>query len=137
MQEEWSETKNSRLYFYTKISDFFKRNFPNIKIAAEVERDLLIQRLRDSGSFVTTHSVIAKLLGQTEFSPAQVEQLVEIPDSNNQVGWIIGDPDLRVFYVTLLQQYGDKIQKAAATKLADIVAKAKPAEIPSDSEAPF
>ena len=74
-------------FFYAQISDFFKSRFPNIETAAELERDLLMQRLAKSGTFANTHIVIAKLLGQTEFSPAQVEQLVEIPDSNSQAGW--------------------------------------------------
>jgi predicted nucleic acid-binding protein len=102
LEQEWWERKTSHLYFYTKISDFFKSKFPNIKIAAELERDLLIQRLAHSGAFANTHTVIAKLFGQTEFSPAQVEQLAEIPDANNQVGWIIGDPDVHSFYAMLL-----------------------------------
>jgi PIN domain len=102
LEEEWYETKESNLFFYTKISDFFKCKFPNIKIAAELERDLLIQRLAQSSTFANTHVVIAKLLVQTDFSPAQVEQLVEVPDSNSQVGWIIGDADVREFYSMLL-----------------------------------
>jgi predicted nucleic acid-binding protein len=127
LDDEWSEKKKSALYFYSKISDFFKENFPNIKIASEVERDLLIQKLAESGSFATTHVLIAKLLAQPEFSPAQVEQLVEIPGLNNQVGWIVGDPDVHSFYKGLLQKYGDKIQEDATKKLAEIVAEGEPA----------
>jgi hypothetical protein len=83
--------------FVHKISDFFRTHFPNIKIAAEAERDLLIERFANSSSFFNTHTLIAKLVGQSEFSLAQVEQLIEIPDSNNQVGLIVGDPDVHAF----------------------------------------
>ncbi len=33
LDEEWKERKKSEIFFYTKISDFFRTNFPNIKIA--------------------------------------------------------------------------------------------------------
>lgn len=64
---------------------------------------------------------------QSEFSPAQVEQLIEIPDSNNQVGWIVGDADVHSFYKHLFQKYGDKIQEDAAKNLAEIVSRGEPA----------
>jgi hypothetical protein len=44
MDREWSEKKQSMLFFYTKMSDFFKETFPNIKLASEIESDLLIQK---------------------------------------------------------------------------------------------
>jgi hypothetical protein len=132
---EWSKKKTSTLWFYTKISDYFKTNFPNIKIASEIERDLLIQKLAKSGSFASTHVYIAKLMAQSEMSPAQVEQLVEIPESNTQVGWIVGDTDVHAFYKMLLEKYGAKIQEDAGKKLAEIVTQGEPAPDPAD-EAP-
>lgn len=123
---EWSSSKNSSLFFYSKISDFFKDKYPNIKIAGEVERDLLIQQLVGSTSFASTHGIVAKLAAQTEFSPAQIEQLVDIPTFNNQVGWIIGDADVHDFYKSLHQKYHDKIQSAALEKLAAIIADGEP-----------
>jgi predicted nucleic acid-binding protein len=123
LDKEWSTKKQSALLFFTKISDFFRWNFPNIKIASEIERDLLIQKLASSGSFLNTHTVIAKLATQPEFSPAQVEQLADIPKSNNQVGWIVGDADVHDFYKRLLIEYGDKIQQDATKKLAEVLEK--------------
>jgi hypothetical protein len=104
LSEEWKTKKNSSVVFYTRISDFFRTNFPNIKIASQVERDFLVEELRDSGSFMQTHSVVAKLLKHTDFSPVQIEQLVQIAQDNGQVGWIIGDPDLHAFYSSLAKQ---------------------------------
>jgi hypothetical protein len=127
LDDEWSKKKQSTLMFYTKISDFFKSTFPNIKIAGEIERDLLIQKLANSGSFSSTHAHITKLAAQPEFSPAQVEQLADIPGSNPQVGWIVGDNDVHTFYKGLLQKYGDEIQQDAKEKLETIVGEGKPA----------
>ena len=123
LEKEWSEKKKSDVWFYSKISDFFKDYFPNIKIASEIEKDLLIKNLANSGSFATTHGYVAKLIKQQEFSPAQVEQLIEIPELNNQVGWIVDDSDVHDFYKSLLNDYGEKIQADSATKLAELVAK--------------
>lgn len=126
LDKEWSEKKNSSVWFYSKISDYFKDDFPNIKIASELENDLLIQNLLNSGSFASTHGYIAKLSKQQDFSPAQVEHLIEIPETNNQVGWIIDDDDVHSFYKSLLNGYGDKVQANAAIKLAQLVAKGEP-----------
>lgn len=130
LAREWEKKPLSSLYFYSKISDFFKAKFPAIKIASELERDLLIQRLANSGSFFSTHAYIARLAAQPEFSTAQVEQLVEIPGANNQVGWIVGDADVHDFYKNLQNKYGDKINPASAERLAEIV---KAGEPPSES----
>ena len=97
-----------------------------LSFASEIERDLLIQKLASSVSFANTHLVIAKLAIQPDFSPAQVEQLADIPKFNNQVGWIVGDDDVHAFYKRLLDEYGDQIQQDAAKKLAEIVGKDEP-----------
>jgi hypothetical protein len=73
LDDEWWEKKRSNLFFYSKISDFFRAKYPNIRIVSEVERDLLIQKLANSGTFSGTHIHIARLALQSEFSPAQVE----------------------------------------------------------------
>jgi predicted nucleic acid-binding protein len=136
LDKEWSEKKGSNLLFHSKISDFFKINFPNIKIASEVERDLLIQKLAKSTSFASTHAHIAQLLAQPEFSSTQVEQLVEIAKSNHQVGWIVSDKDVHAFYSSLLEKYGKTIQQDAAAKLADMVFEGTPAS-PNAEEISF
>jgi hypothetical protein len=74
------------IVFYTRISDFFKANFPNIKIASDIERDLAIEELGDSGSFISTHLAIGRLSKHSDFTPLQIEELVRIAQSNNQVG---------------------------------------------------
>jgi predicted nucleic acid-binding protein len=116
--DEWWQEKAAFVHFYPKISNFFKEKYPNIKIASEVESDLLIQRLAASGSFASTHVHIAGLAACSQFSPAQVEQLIEIVKLNNQVGLIIGDADVHAFYAGLLDKYGKVINPDAAAELA-------------------
>ena len=126
MGEEWWTKKKSELHYYSKISDFFKACFPTIKLASEVESDIAIGDLSKSGSFATTHICIAELAKFEEFSVEQVERLVKIPSHNNQVYWIIGDPDLHAFYSKLHDKYAKALQKEDAEILADLASKGEP-----------
>jgi hypothetical protein len=118
LADEWRQEKSSFLHFYPRISSFFKEKYPNIKIASEVESDHLIQKLEDSGSFASTHIPIASLSSHSRFSPAQVERLIEILKTNNQVGLILGDSDVHTFYKALLEKYSNQIRPDAAAELA-------------------
>jgi predicted nucleic acid-binding protein len=133
LDHEWREQKKSKIHFYTKISDFFKANFPAIKIASEVERDHLIERLSESWSFAQTHIVVGKLQKHTEFSAAQIEQLVQIAQSNRQVGWIVADPDVHGFYLSLLK-HKHKLSPEAATQLDALVKQGEEEEEKEDDD---
>jgi hypothetical protein len=120
LADEWKKKKKSAAVFYVRISEFFKTNFPNIKIASEAERDLLIEELRASGSFARTHAIMAKMLRHTDFSAVQIEQLVQIAQTNGQVGWIIGDPDVHDFFASLQKQQS-KLSPEVAARLDALV----------------
>jgi PIN domain len=135
LEDEWWDRKQSYVHLYSKMSDFFKAKFPSIKLASEVERDLLIQKLAVSGSFATTHILIGRLMAYSEFAPAQVDQLVQIAKSNNQVHWIISDSDVHGFYLSLLEKYGKIIPEDAAVGLADIVQEGT--RVPAEDETPL
>jgi hypothetical protein len=126
LKEEWEQKKESSLYYYSKISDFFKDQFPDIKIASQVEADLAINSLSNSGSFSSTHARISKLDTFDEFTIAQVERLVKIPSQNAQVGWIIEDSDVHEFYAKLLKKYGGGLKKDDREVLEELVEKGKP-----------
>jgi predicted nucleic acid-binding protein len=133
LRSEWETKKKSELNYYSKISDFFKECFPGIKIASQVESDLAITSLSNSGSFAYTHIIIAKLNALDQFTPEQVERLIEIPAQNNQVGWIIDDPDVHAFYAKLLDKYAKSLKPEDLETLADLVEKGKPkSEIDDD-----
>jgi hypothetical protein len=134
--QEWETKKESSLFYYSKISDFFKDCFPGIKIASQVESDLAITKLSNSGAFASTHLRIAKLNTFDEFTPEQVERLIKIPAENGQVGWIIDDPDVHAFYAKLLDKYGFDLKGEDFDTLLALVEKGKPkAEV--DDDIPF
>ncbi|OUS20454.1 hypothetical protein A9Q95_08820 [Rhodobacterales bacterium 59_46_T64] len=117
LKSEWKEKKKSEIHFYKTITEFFKSNFPEIKLASDIKVNKLIERLAASGSFVTTHIVIGELAKQAQFSKVHVEELIEILDLNSQVGMIIGDDDLTEFYKSLNDRYADVVSEKSKETL--------------------
>ena len=100
--EEWATTKKSDLVFYKRLSAFFKEHFPHIKLATELEKDLLIQAFANSGSFSSTHAHIAKLSKYSDFTPAQLNAIVAAGIANSQISSIIGDNDVHEFLTNVV-----------------------------------
>lgn len=101
--KEWHARKNGELVSYKRLSDFFKANFPDIKLASEVEKDLLIRDLGSSLSFAMTHLTVAKLRKFSEFTLAQTNAILSAAVTNPQVGSIIADHDVRDFLISVLE----------------------------------
>jgi predicted nucleic acid-binding protein len=134
LREEWENKKSSELHYYSKISDFFKDCFPHIKLASQVEADFAINALSNSGSFAATHVCIAKLNAIDQFTPEQVERLINIPTQNIQIGWIMGDVDVSAFYAKLLFSYAKVVKPEDLKILLGLLGKDK-SEI--DDDIPF
>lgn len=109
LENEWKNLKSSEIVYYQRLSSFFKDKFPDIKLASEFEKDLLIRELADSPNFAYTHSVIAKLDKYAEFSPIQASEIAQASLLNNQVNWIIEDEDVNRFLKRIVKDYESKI----------------------------
>lgn len=96
--EEWRKEKSCEPQFYRKLSLFFKKHFPDISLAAEIEKDSLIEKLSASANFASTHSLISALSKYNSFSEKQAEDLMNALLLNNQINWIISDEDVHGFY---------------------------------------
>lgn len=120
LDDEWESEKHSSVLFHKRLSAFFQDKFPDIKVAVELEKQLLVERLTGSGSFATTHNVVAALSNQIDdFSDEQANALAEAAINNNQVGWIIGDGDVHEFYERLLQKYSEKLAPELKSQLEE------------------
>lgn len=97
LSAEWREAKDGEVIFFRSLSPFFKKHYPEITLASEVEKDLLIRDLANSGSFARTHSLVARLSNYSEFTDSQAVAIANATLSNNQVRLISGDPDVRRF----------------------------------------
>jgi len=121
LDSEWQQGKASSVYFYKKLSAFFKDHFPNIKLARELEKDLLIKELANSSTFAKTHTVIAKLRRCGEFTKAQAAEVASAILGNNQVSWIATDEDVESFITDLLAKYGSHLPADDATELQELI----------------
>lgn len=95
--EEWVARKQSELFYYERLSQFFADQFPDIELASELEKDLLIDDLAKSDSFAATHITVAKLRRFTEFSAPQLSEIVRAAIYNPQIYKIVGDHDVSSF----------------------------------------
>lgn len=101
--EEWKKKKQSKIHYYSRLSLFFKEHFPDIKLASELEKEILIKSLASSGSFARTHSVIAGLSKCSDFTSSQRNEIVEAAISNNQIMLILGDSDVNEFMKNIIK----------------------------------
>ncbi|SMN15016.1 hypothetical protein CRYPA_1105 [uncultured Candidatus Thioglobus sp.] len=128
LSDEWQEKKNEEVQFYRRLSQFFKEHYPDIKLASELEKELSIRALVNSGNFANTHNAVSKLEKYAEFNKSQVNELVQICFTNNQVGWILDDQDIYAFYKSLLDNHGEKLEPELNDKLKEKLKEAEPEE---------
>jgi predicted nucleic acid-binding protein len=134
LSEEWTSRKNSKIIFYKRLSLFFKEHFPDIKLAAELEKELLIEDLAKSGTFARTHSVIAKLASYSDFTAAQLNAIVDAAISNSQIYMIISDEDVYTFLASVITDHEMEIDKDNLETLHSLL---YPPKVDDDYESPF
>ena len=64
---EWGEKKLNRITPFRSLNEFFKDQFPQIKLATEYEKDLLISKLAESTSFYMSRITLRKLAKHESF----------------------------------------------------------------------
>lgn len=133
---EWKTNKSADVFFYRRLAPFFKEHYPNIKLASEFEKEMVVQQLVGSRSFATTHSAVAKLSGFENFSQSQVSEIIDAALTNNQVNWILGDNDVFEFITKFADEYRNKIDEEVYQRLIEELKKHKPAE-DEDDDLPF
>lgn len=105
LQDEWKSTKEHTIHFYRSLSSFFKQQFPDIKLADELGKELAVKQLVESGNFASTHKAIAKLNDYSDFTEQQVVDMCNAALTNQQISWIKDDEDVQMFYSNILNQY--------------------------------
>jgi len=118
---EWEEEKKSTIHFYRRLSSFFKIHFPEIKLASEVEKELLLKEFRDSTSFFQTHSIVEKLNSYSDFTVTQVDDLIRAALLNNQIKWIITDTDVKELLESCISGKEDKLDKNNLKRIQNLL----------------
>lgn len=84
------------------LPEFLEREFPDIKLADEVEKSVAIERLENARGFMSVHRALSRLTTYDDFSEAEVRRLLKAYVGNNQIYWIIHDEDVEAFAYKLL-----------------------------------
>jgi rRNA-processing protein FCF1 len=144
LSEEWLLTKSSKIFFYRRLSSFFKEYFPEILLEDEQEKDRLIQSLAGSRKYADTHLIISQLNKYSDFSATQVGAIISAYFNNNQISWIIDDPDVHDFIENIYKIHKDLIDPYSLEVVELILGIShlppppeRPLEYGSDSDIPF
>lgn len=84
------------------MSDFLRNEFPDIKLASELEKELAISDFINSRNFSRTHPAIKRLSNFTHFSDSETKELIEA-SINSQIYWIKDDPDVQIFITSVIK----------------------------------
>ncbi len=118
--KEWEEEKQSKVYFYSTLVGFLNKHVKEIQLESETEKQKLIDELYNSGSFQTTHGIIALLTKYSGWTEQQIEKLCSALEDNNQVLWIIDDSDVNDFYHSILSTIKyDELEDSATKRVID------------------
>jgi predicted nucleic acid-binding protein len=123
--EEWSEIKKSNLLFYKRLSTFFKENFPAISLKEEEEKELLINELKQVGSFMSARKTITSLYRYFAnggvFSNSQINEIVDASINNNQIYWISSDDDIHKMLSDITRGKSAIIEEANLKKFIELI----------------
>ena len=100
LEKEWERRKHGKIKFYTHLVDFLNEH--DIVLETENEKQKLIEKLKESSSFQSTHGIIAMLNKYSGWTEVQIEELCKCAEENSQVSWILKDPDISEFYFGIL-----------------------------------
>jgi PIN domain len=105
LRDEWQRKKQSTIYFYRRLSSFFKDQIPDIGMASSRDRDFLVRELSNSQSLADVQKTVTRLIAYTEFTAGQANGIVLAVLNNQRVGWSIDDANMRDFLASIIGRY--------------------------------
>ncbi len=104
LQYEWSMQKpSSSIFFYPTLTLFFSTHFPQIKLATELKKQLLVQALTRSNSFKRTRQILRKLDLESGFTHDQIREIAKAVTTNGQITRMSEDEDIKQSVKRLLE----------------------------------
>lgn len=110
--DEWKGKKQSELFYYRRLSVFFKENYPDIEISSETEKDILIRNLFEAYTFASAKNAISKLRIYDNFSIKQLNDIANAFSTNSQIYWVKSDYIVLNARRELIEHNRDKIDSA-------------------------
>ncbi len=118
---EWYDKKQTKIYFYKRLSSFCKERFPEITLATARDKEFLIRDLVNSQSISQTQAAIAKLSYYTKFTAAQVNMIIAAAISNRQVVWSIEDNQVKSFLLSVVSNNKQYLDAASLATIEDLL----------------
>ena len=94
-------------YYYDCKEERDQNDTRKMNIEEKRKRLDLIISLNGSCNFATTHTIIKELSLIEKWEPDEIDMLLEVALKNNQVGFILNDIDVKVFYKSIIKQLPD------------------------------
>jgi len=143
LNREWKEKKNSTIHYYTQLSDFLSREFPDIKLPSDLEleadlqKETAINNLVNSYSFQMTHLAIKILRSFNDFTDDQIREIVEASTTNNQIYLIHDDSDVKEFLLDIISGREDAIGPNLLEEFYNIYRNEGEADSTEEEDLPF
>jgi len=130
LRREWISEKESNVYLYRKLTDFFRDKYPEIKLASELEKQLAIDALVTSPNFKSTHAAIKDLTKHSDFTDTELNEIVQAMVSNKQISMIFEDEDVKTFSEQILRGREGVIDPVLYQEFSTIYSYINPDDIP-------
>lgn len=138
LQNEWKVSNGREIIFFNRLSAFFKNKFPDIRLASELEKELLITDLAASRNFATSRKLLKQIVKYGDFTDTQLNDIVQAAITNSQISWIAGDDDINEYLRTLIKGRQGDIEPDALQKFKEVIGeKPAPIQVPVDDDVPF
>lgn len=112
LEAEWQTRKSTRLIFFKSISDFFSKQYSNIKLASDLQKDMYISKFENSRSFRMSRSNLEKLSNLEGYSSDQVNKILRAALENPQIFNISEDFDINEMLWAFYDEYKELIEES-------------------------
>jgi hypothetical protein len=121
LQKEWTEKNKSKIHYFSRLSQFFKKMFPAIEFDENIERQILVSNLCEAASFKGTHKAIMGLIWEDTFTKKEIDLLFMALIENSQINGIIDDADVDSFYKQLWKDYRKHLDTSLVESVESIL----------------
>jgi len=105
LKGEWNEKKRSDIIFYKSISEFFKSNYPDIRLTSEFQKDSLIDSLERSKSSSNARFQLQRLMHISDLNSDQINKIFHIAATNKHIHLIGNEEDINEILYDWFDEY--------------------------------
>lgn len=105
--------------FYRRLSSFFGERFPDIRLAEDLEKHLLLRDLESAASAEEAHRALRRLCRFAGFTDEELNDLVEA--ALGQSAWIEEDEDIRDCLRKIFAGSEERLEPESRQRLAELL----------------